>query len=109
MCFSSPLSKAYIENPFKQRVVSHPFPERNKVSNNVRARVTLMGATARPLLLQLSSPTGFGQQEQWQSRTIRAKTSTDCVTAPTAFHIYIGKNKSTVFLQQDICLSSLRT
>lgn len=40
------------------------------------------GCWAR-LMGQQSNPMGFGQQEQWQSRAIRAKSPTDCATALT--------------------------
>jgi len=100
---------AYIENPFEQSVVSHPFPEWKKVSNDVRAGVTLMGTAARPLVQRPSSPMGSGQHEQWQSRTIRAKISTDCVMSLTVFHKCVGKTRSTVLLKQNNCLSSLHT
>ena len=107
---SAPLSPRHTQKTHSSKV-SFPtrFLDGTRLSSSACARVTLMGATARPLMRQLSGPTGFGQQEQWQSRTIRGKMSTDCVMALTAFHTYIGKNRSTVFLKQSICLSSLCT
>lgn len=61
------------------------------------------GGCCAPLMGQQSDPTGSGQQEQWQSRAIRAKTSTDCATALTAIHILrrtdplYSKNRASAF------------
>lgn len=46
--FLLPLLQGVQRNPFKQTVVSHPFPEWRKVSNNVCTRVTLMGLLDTP-------------------------------------------------------------
>lgn len=82
--FLLPLLQGVQRNPFKQTVVSHPFPEWRKVSNNVCTRVTLMGLLDTPDGTAEKSH-GLGQQKQWQSRAVRAKSSTDCATALTLF------------------------
>lgn len=67
--FLLPLLQGVQRNPFKQTVVSHPFPEWRKVSNNVCTGMTLMGL--------LDTPDGTAERSHglW---TARAMTEQSC-------------------------------
>lgn len=104
ICFSSSLSEAYIDNPFKHSAVSQPFSWMEQGIKQC-ALMWHCGTDGDSCMAPDVTPErSLGQQEQWQNRTTRAEAFTDCLAALTAFHMCIGKTRSTLFLKENFPL-----